>query len=97
VYLTNQARRDLLGKYDYTNRKAIEARIDKALRKAKGRRYFTYTLSGTDEAQDWQLHWEKVQDAITQSGRFDGIALLCTNVPVERVASRCSDVRKAGR
>jgi transposase len=77
----------LLGKYDYTSRKTIEARIDKALRKAKGQRYFTYTLRGTDESQDWQLDWEKAQDAITRSERFDGIALLCSNVPGERLTA----------
>lgn len=77
----------LLGKYDYTSRKTIEARIDKVLRKAKGQRYFTYTLSGTDENQDWQLDWGKAQDAITQSERFDGIALLCTTVPAERLTA----------
>jgi transposase len=77
----------LLGKYDYTSRKTIEARIDKALRKAKGQRCFTYTLSGTEENQDWQLDWGRAQGAITQSERFDGIALLCTNVPVERLTA----------
>jgi len=77
----------LLGKYDYTSRKTIEVRIEKALQKARAKRYFTYILSGTDENQDWQLHWEKAQDTIAESEHFDGIALLCTNVPVERLAA----------
>lgn len=77
----------LLGKYDYTSRKTIEARIEKALQKARGQQYFTYTLSGTDENQDWRLDWARAQDAITQSEQFDGIALLCTNVPVERLTA----------
>lgn len=78
---------NLLGKYDYTSRKTIETRIEKALRQAKAQRYFTYTLGGTDEEQDWQLDWEKVPDAITQSERFDGIATLCSNVPAERLTA----------
>lgn len=77
----------LLGKYDYTSRKTIEARIEQALQKAKCQRYFTYTLDGTDEKQDWQLDWDKAPDAITQSERFDGVALLCSNVPVERLTA----------
>lgn len=77
----------LLGKYDYTRRKTIEARVEKALHKARAQRYFTYILNGTDETQDWQLHWARVQDAITASERFDGIALLCTNVPGERLTA----------
>lgn len=77
----------LLGKYDYTSRKTIEARIEKALQKARGQQYFTYTLSGTDENQDWQLDWKRSPDAITQSERFDGIALLCTNAPPERLTA----------
>ncbi len=44
-------------------------------------------LSGTDEKQDWQLDWEKAQEAITESERFDGIALLCSNVPSERLTA----------
>lgn len=77
----------LLGKYDYTSRKTIEVRIEKALRQAKAQQYFTYTLRGTDEHQDWRLEWSQDQEAITQSERFDGIALLCTNVPSERLTA----------
>jgi transposase len=77
----------LLGKYDYTSRKTIETRIEKVLRKAKAHRYFTYTLSGTDKTQDWQLRWKQEQGVITESERFDGVALLCTNVPVERLSA----------
>ncbi|MGB9872306.1 MAG: IS1634 family transposase [Anaerolineae bacterium] len=77
----------LLGKYDYTSRKTIEARIEKALCKAGGRQYFTYTLSGTDEDQDWRLDWQRSREAIAQAERFDGIALLCTNVPPERLTA----------
>jgi transposase len=71
----------LLGKYDYTNRKTIETRLDKALGKAKASPYFTYRLSGTDEGQAWQLQWQQRQAVITERQRFDGIVLMCTNVP----------------
>lgn len=74
----------LLGKYDYTNRKSIEARLDKALQKAKASKYFTYTLHGTDEDQAWILHWERCQAVITEAECFDGIVLLCTNAPAQR-------------
>ena len=80
----------LLGKYDYKSRKVIESRVEKALHKAHASRYFTYTLSGTESAQDWELQWEVRQDVVTESQRFDGVALLCTNVPAERLsASEC--------
>jgi transposase len=71
----------LLGKYDYTSRKTIEARLDKALRKAKASQYFTYGLSGTDEDQAWQLRWQQCPAVITERQRFDGIVLMCTNAP----------------
>jgi transposase len=71
----------LLGKYDYTRRKTIETRLDKALGKAKASQYFTYSLSGTDEDQAWQLQWQQCQAVITERQRFDGIVLMCTNVP----------------
>jgi len=77
----------LMGKYDYASRKTIEARIGKALRQAKAPPYFTYTLSGTDENQDWRLEWSRAQEAITQAERFDGIVLLCTNVRRERLTA----------
>jgi transposase len=77
----------LLGKYDYTSRQVIEARIDKALQKARAQRYFTYTLLGTDEDQTWELHWERWQSAIAETECFDGIVLLCTNVPIEQLSA----------
>ena len=77
----------LLGKYDYTSRKTIEGRIDKALRKAKAGRYFTYTLAGTDDDQAWVLHWESQQDVVAEATCFDGIALLCTNIPAARLSA----------
>ena len=73
----------LLGKYDYTSRLTIETRLTKALQQAKATPYFTYTLTGTPEAQDWQLHWT----VLTKTERFDGISLLCTNVPLEQLSA----------
>jgi transposase len=77
----------LLGKYDYKSRKVIESRLEKALRKAQARRYFSCTLHGTDEDQAWELRWDRCPAVISQAERFDGIVLLCTTVPVERLAA----------
>jgi transposase len=77
----------LLGKYDYTRRAVIQNRIDQALNKAKAKSSFQYTLTGTDEDQDWELHWERQAEVLTQAERFDGVMLLCTNVPAERLSA----------
>lgn len=77
----------LLGKYDYKSRKVIESRLEKALRKAQARRYFNCTLLGTDEDQAWALRWDRCPAVISQAERFDGIVLLCTTVPVERLTA----------
>jgi len=77
----------LLGKYDYTDRKTIEAGLDKALHKAKASLYFAYTLSGTDEDQAWHLQWQPDQAVITERQRFDGIVLLCTNAPCQDLSA----------
>lgn len=77
----------LLGKYDYVSRKIIEARIDQALHKAKASTYFTYTLTGTDENQAWQLRWKRRQAVIADVACFDGVALLCTSASPERLSS----------
>ncbi len=74
----------LLGKYSYTSRTIIEMRLAKALQTAKASKYFAYTLKGTDADQDWELHWERCQAVITEAERFDGVSLLCTNVPSEQ-------------
>jgi transposase len=74
----------LLGKYDYTSRKTIESRLERDLRKAKASQYFTYKLEGTDQEQDWGLQWTRCQMAITEDEAFDGVTLMCTNVPAER-------------
>lgn len=77
----------LLGKYDYTDQPTIETRLLKALQQAKASQYFTYSLSGTAEAQDWHLQWQPCQAALTEAERFDGISLLCTNAPAEHLTS----------
>jgi len=75
----------LLGKYDYIRRTYIQSRIDQALNKAKAKSYFQYTLTGSDEDQAWELRWERQAEILTQAERFDGVMLLCTNVPAERL------------
>lgn len=77
----------LLGRYDYKKRTIIQSRIDKALNKAQVKAYFRYTLSGTETNQDWKLHWEINQEVLTQIEGRDGIMLICTNVPVERLSA----------
>lgn len=77
----------LLGKYDYKSRKVIESRLEKALCKTQARRYFNFTLLGSDEELAWALHWERDTAAISQAEHFDGVALLCSNVPDERLSA----------
>lgn len=77
----------LLGKYDYTCRAVIQNRIEQALGKAKAKSYFQYTLTGTDEDQAWELRWARQTNVLTQAECFDGVMLLCTNVPAERLAA----------
>lgn len=77
----------LLGKYDYKSRKVIESRLEKALCKTQARRYFNFTLRGSDEEPAWALHWERNAAAISQAEHFDGVALLCSNVPDARLSA----------
>lgn len=77
----------LLGKYDYTSRQVIEQRLTKALAKENAQRYFSYTLHGDDKDQGWQLTWQRREDVIQEAEQFDGIVLLCTNVPADRLTS----------
>jgi transposase len=77
----------LLGKYDYTSRANILKRLESTLKKSRASAYFRYTLTGSDEKHDWQLTWGCNTDAIEQEARFDGIVLLCANVPVERLTA----------
>ena len=77
----------LLGRYDYTRRTVIQSRIERELKKAKAQAYFAITLTGNDEDQAWELGWEKQTDVLTQAACFDGVMLLCTNVPAERLSA----------
>lgn len=77
----------LVGKYDYTNPRTIQARIDKALEKAKAKNYFSYRLIGRGKDQVEALFWERQEEAIAQDERFDGVALICANVPKERLCA----------
>jgi len=77
----------LLGKYDYKDRPTIETRLTEALRKAKAQRYFSYTLQGTAEGQDWVLRWQRQEAVINNEQCFDGIALLSSNVLVSRLSA----------
>ncbi len=79
--------KSLLGRYDYKTRQTIEARIEKALRDAKASAYFTYTLTGTPEDQDWTLSYRQQSKEVADKAEFDGIALLCTNAPVEDLSA----------
>src|SRR3972149_867143 len=77
----------LVGKYNYTTRTAILNRLEKLLKKTRASLYFQYNLVGSDEKQDWQLTWTYNLDVIAQAASFDGVVLLCTNVPAERLSA----------
>jgi transposase len=77
----------LLGKYDYTTRARIEARVEHALRKAKAQAYLAYTLREPTAEQGWGLQWQARQEALVDAACFDGVALLCTNVAPERLSA----------
>jgi transposase len=77
----------LLGKYDYTSRASIINRLETMLKKNRAKAYFTYQLTGSDEKQAWQLSWTYNLDAIDQDAHFDGLVLLSTNVPLERLTA----------
>lgn len=72
---------ELVGKYDYRRRAVIEQRAEQLLRKAHAQAYFSYRLTGDDQTGDWKLTWRRVPQAIRADALFDGVALLCTNVP----------------
>jgi hypothetical protein len=93
--LTRLAR--LLGKYDYTCRSTIEARLDQALRRARAHPYLRATLEGTDADQAWRLTWTVDHDAVEAAAHFDGIVLLCSNVPPERCTAPALVVKHKGQ
>jgi len=77
----------LLGKYDYTSRATILNRVEMALKKHGTTDYFTFQLTGSDEQPNWQLRWTINLEVIEQAARFDGVVLLCSNVPAERLTA----------
>jgi len=77
----------LLGRYDYTHRSLIQSRIDQALKKAHAQAYFHVTLTGIDEDQAWELHWERQATILAQAECFDGVVLLCTNIPAKQLSA----------
>ena len=74
-----------LGKQHYQHRAMIESRLEKALGEAKARAYFITTLTGSDAEQGWALRWERQEAAIAEAARFDGVSLLCANIPPEHL------------
>ena len=77
----------LLGKYDYTTRARIEGRVEQALRKATAQAYLGYSLTEPTAEQGWSLQWQARPEALAAAACFDGVALLCTNVPPERLSA----------
>jgi transposase len=71
----------LMGKYQYRTREFITRRLKEELRRTKSADYFKHTLTGTDGERDWQLTWERNEEAIKKAASFDGVSLLCTNAP----------------
>lgn len=87
----------LVGKYDYKRRALIEQRIERALERAHARPFFSYTLTGTDAAHDWGLTWQLLSAAVAAAARFDGVALLCSNVPPEQATAATLLIKHKGQ
>lgn len=77
----------LLGKYDYREKTKIEQRLAHALRKAKALAYFDYRLEPIEAKPYFVLQYGLRQEVIAEAARFDGIALLVTNVPLPRLSA----------
>lgn len=77
----------LLGKYDYREKTKIEQRLAYALRKAKALAYFDYRLEPIEAKPYFVLRYGLRQEVIAEAARFDGIALLVTNVPPPRLSA----------
>lgn len=87
----------LVGKYDYKRRALIAQRIEQALERTHARPFFSYALAGTDADQDWGLTWQLQPDAVAAAARFDGVALLCSNVPPEQATAATLLVQHKGQ
>jgi transposase len=86
-----------LGKYDYKRRATIEARIEQALRRTHAQPYLSYRLEGTDTDQAWRLTWTVRQPALEAAAGFDGVVLLCSNVPPDRCSAAELVIRHKGQ
>ncbi len=75
----------LVGKYGYSTSQRIEERIEQTLTKAGAREYFQYRVLERGKDRPEALWWGVKEEALAAAERFDGIALLCTNVPQERL------------
>ena len=80
----------LVGKYGYTTHQRIEDRIEQALVKAGAREYFQYWVLGRKGDRPEALWWGLREEAVAAAERFDGIALLCTSIPSERLSDRAA-------
>lgn len=86
-----------LGKYDYKQRGVIESRLEKALGQAHARAYYQYTLTGSEEQQDWQLTWAVNNAALAAAAPFEGISLLVANEPAEQLPTEAVLVAYKGQ
>jgi transposase len=87
----------LLGKYQYKRRASIEARIAHLLRRTQAQPYLACRLEGTDADQAWHLTWTARQAALDQAACFDGVVLLCSNVPPDRCSAAELVLRHKGQ
>ena len=76
----------LVGKYGYTTSQRIEERLEQALTKAGAREYFQYRVLERGKDRPEALWWGAKEEAVAAAEQFDGIALLCTNVPQDRLS-----------
>jgi transposase len=87
----------LVGKYGYKRAGVITARIERALRRVHAQEYYSYTLTGCEEKQDWQLSWERKAAVIVEDQRFDGVSLLVTNAPASDLDAENALIKYKGQ
>lgn len=67
-----------LGKRPYTTRAGVEKRVATLLRRHPARSYLDVTVTGGAEEEPVTLHWERVEEALTEAARLDGRYVLGT-------------------
>jgi len=77
----------LMGKDQYRKREVITRRVEEELGRTKAISYFKYALTGTDGEGDWQLTWERNEEAIKPAACFDGVWLLCASAPSKELSA----------